>query len=46
MTEPRSVDLTAVDDALEVLEVSVTPVHRKCVLGKSFLHREFSGFSR
>ena len=73
MTEPRTVDLIAVDDALgkltaldseqsrvvelrffggltesetaEVLEVSITTVHRKWLLAKAFLHRELSGHS-
>ena len=73
MTEPRAVDLIAVDDALakltaldseqgrvvelrffggltesetaEVLEVSLTTVHRKWLLAKAFLHRELSSHS-
>ena len=73
LTEPRAVDLIAVDDALaklteldseqgrvvemrffgglteeetaEVLEISLSTVHRKWLLAKAFLHRELSGSS-
>ena len=73
LSEPKALDLIAVDDALaklteldseqgrvvemrffgglteeetaEVLEISLSTVHRKWLLAKAFLHRELSGSS-